>query len=117
MHPGTESTAGGRIRESREPEADLEFVEFIAWSLLGFVVALLLTLGLKALELSVHWRAVMAGAYALAIGAVAFSIIVFTGWTTRGGWLLGCALGWLFGGLWVDDLLWRIRHGRSETDV
>jgi hypothetical protein len=42
---------------------------------------------------------------------------VFTGWTTRGGWLLGCALGWLFGGLWVDDLLWRIRHGRSETDV
>jgi hypothetical protein len=92
-------------------------LEFILWSLIGFVVALLLTLGLKALELSVHWRAVMAGAYALAIGAVAFSIIAFTGWTTRGGWLLGCALGWLFGGLWVDDLLWWIRHGRSETDV
>ena len=90
-------------------------MEFIAWSLLGFVVALLLTLGLKALELSVHWRAVMAGAYALAIAAVAFSIVIFTGWTTRGGWLLGCALGWLFGGLWVDDLLWRVRHGRSES--
>jgi hypothetical protein len=98
----------------RKPENALEF---ILWSLIGFFVALLLTLGLKALELSVHWRAVMAGAYALAIAAVAFSIIVFTGWTTRGGWLLGCALGWLFGGLWVDDLLWRIRHGRSETDT
>ena len=98
----------------RKPENALEF---ILWSLIGCFVALLLTHGLKALELSVHWRAVMAGAYALAIAAVAFSIIVFTGWTTRGGWLLGCALGWLFGGLWVDDLLWRIRHGRSETDT
>lgn len=92
-------------------------MEFIAWSLIGFLVALLLTLGLKALELSMHWRLVMAFAYTLAIAAVAFSIVVFTGWTTRGGWLLGCALGWLFGGLWVDDLLWWVRHGRSDPEI
>ena len=96
------------------PETGLEF---IFWSVVGFLVALLLTLALKAMELTVHWRSVMAIAYTLAVAAVAFSLIVFTGWTTRGGWLLGCALGWLFGGLWVDGLLWRIRHGRPETDI
>ena len=92
-------------------------MEFIAWSLFGIVAALLLTLGLKALELSVHWRAGEAPVGPGPPGWLVVSIIVFTGWTTRGGWLLGCALGWLFGGLWVDDLLWWVRHGRSETDV
>jgi hypothetical protein len=92
-------------------------LEFLFWSLSGFLAALLLTLGLKALDPHIHWRKVMILGYTLAALAVLFSLVVFTGWTTRGGWLLGCALGWLFGGLWVDDMLWWIRHRRSAGEA
>lgn len=91
-------------------------LEFLFWSLSGFLAALLLTLGLKALDPHLHWRKVMILGYTLAALAVLFSLVVFTGWTTRGGWLLGCALGWLFGGLWVDDMLWWLRQRGKQLE-
>jgi hypothetical protein len=85
-------------------------VETAAWILLGFVVTLLLTLGLIAIQPKLGWRPTMALGYLLAVCAILVLLFVLSGWTTRSGWLAGCIFGWLFGALWADDLMRKLRR-------